>query len=98
MAKDILKSLVIGLSVTAGLLALTIIGNHTILGVITALFTAPLAVLASVVGQGITKGQAGDKWETISLYGFTGLFGSLLYGLVAFVVMRYRSRKRRKAG
>ena len=98
MAKDILKSLVIGLLVTVGLLALSIIGTHTILEAITLPFTAPLAILAAVVGHEIMKGQAGAKWETISLYGFMVLFGSLLYGLVVFVVLRYRSRKRLKVG
>jgi len=49
MAKDILKSLVIGLVVTVGLLALSIIGTHTILEAILLPFTAPLTLLASVV-------------------------------------------------
>ena len=96
MAKDILKSLVIGLLVTVGLLALSIIGTHTILEAITLPFTMPLALLAAVVGDEIVKG--GDTWGTISLYGFMVLFGSLLYGLVVFVVLRYRSRKRLKVG
>jgi hypothetical protein len=69
MAKDILKSVVIGLFVTVGLLALTIIGNHTILGVITLPFTMPLALLAAIVGDQFMKG-AGAAWGTISLYGF----------------------------
>ena len=97
MAKDMLKSLVVGLFFTVGLLALTIIGTHTFLEVITLPLTAPLAILAAVVGDEIMKGRAGDKWETISLYGFMVLFGSLLYGVVVFVVLRYRSRKRLKA-
>jgi len=96
MAKDILKSVVIGLFVTVGLLALTIIGNHTILGVITLPFTMPLALLAAIVGDQFMKG-AGAAWGTISLYGFMVLFGSLLNGLVAFVVLRYRSRKNLRA-
>jgi hypothetical protein len=99
MAKDMLKSLAIGLFVTVGLVALSIIGNHTILEVITLPFTAPLALLAAVVGDGLglMKGQAGDKWGTISLYGFMVLFGSLLYGVVVFVVLRYKFRKRLRA-
>jgi len=98
MAKDILKSLMIGLVITVGLLALSIIGTHTILEAITLPLTAPLAMLASVVIYAITTGQTGDKWVTISLYGFMILFGSLLYGLIVFAVLRYRSRKRWKAG
>jgi len=97
MAKDMLKSLAIGLFVTVVLLALAIIGTHTILEAITLPFTAPFAVLAAVASHEIMKGQAGAKWETISLYGFMVLFGSLLYGLVAFSVLRYKSRKRPKA-
>lgn len=91
-----MKSLAIGLSATVALLALAIIGTHTILEAITFPFIAPLAFLAAVVGDEIMKGQAGDKWETISLYGLMILFGSLLYGLVGFVVLRYKSRKRPK--
>ena len=97
MAKDMLKSLAIGLFVTVALLALAIIGTHTVLEAITLHFTAPLAILAAVVGHEITKGQAGAKWETISLYGFMVLFGSLFYGLIGFFVLRYKSRKRPKA-
>jgi hypothetical protein len=97
MAKDILKSLVIGLVVTVGLLALSIIGTHTILEAITLPFTMPLALLAAVVGDEIMR-RVGATWGTISLYGFMVLFGTLVYGLIAFVVLRYRSRKRLKAG
>jgi hypothetical protein len=97
MAKDLLKSLAIGLFFTVAILALAIIGTHTILEAITLPFTAPLAIFAAVVGHEIMKGQAGAKWETISLYGFMVLFGSLLYGVVGFVVLRYKSRKRPKA-
>ena len=98
MAKDILKSLVIGLVVTVGLLALSIIGTHTILEAILLPFTVPLALLASVVSYEIMNRQADATWGTISLYGFMILFGSLLYGLVVFVILRYKSRKRLKAG
>ena len=97
MTKDMLKSLAIGLVVTVGLVALTIIANHTILGMVVLPFTAPLAILAAVVCDGIMKGQAGDKWGTIGLYGLMVLFGSLLYGVVVFVVLRHRFRKRLRA-
>jgi len=67
--------------------------------VITLPFTARLALLAAVVGDGLglMKVQDGDKWGTISLYGFMVLFGSVLYGVVVFVVLRCRFRKRLRA-
>jgi hypothetical protein len=88
--KLVLKSFGIGMAGTVVLLGIAAVGIHTPFELITLPFVMPLTVLAGVTAYAITKGQAGSRWETIQLYGLMILFGGLIYGFMAFLVLRMR--------
>jgi hypothetical protein len=87
LARRILKSFCVGMVGTAIIFGIAVMGGHnTLLQIVTMPFTMPLAVLAGVVGNAITKGHAGGTWETIQLYGLMFFFGGIIYGSLAFLV------------
>jgi hypothetical protein len=91
-----LKSLGIGMLATAIILAASIIGTHTWLGMLAIPFMMPFMVPATTVAA-FRHPAAHDGGHTISLmlYGSMLVFGSLFYGAVAFLVLRFRFRKSR---
>ena len=94
MAKDFLKSFGIGVAVTVVLLAIATFGVHTPLQLVTLPFVILLAAPASVVAYEITKGNAGSMWETIQLNVLMILFGGLIFGFVAFLILQRRKNSK----
>ncbi len=68
--------------------------HNSVLHVLTMPLVFPLVKLAEIVGYALTRGRAGEARETIQLYGLMTLFGALIYGSLAFLVIVGRKRTR----
>lgn len=88
------KSWIVGLALTFVIVALGIIGVHTPLQFVAFIFSIPLMPALFLFEEATRGSSMGETTLTAVMYTSQVLFGSLVYGVLIFLVLRLWNRRK----
>jgi hypothetical protein len=96
MRRDLLKSWLAGLALTALILALRILGTHTWLQLSLLPLFLPLMIPLGLLPLAAAHRHAGIPSLTLPMYSSMVIWGSVFYGVVLLPFFRYRTLRRQE--